>query len=285
MLTLQGVFSALRERERTGRGQRLETSLAQALSVYDMTHWLPGMTGELRTGDSPFVPYSIARTSDGVWLQFAQNGAALFETFFRLIDLDPGMSYLESMGAGGTDPAELRELRARILERLAQKTWAEWQAAFEGERNIAVEPFWGPGEALEHPQLVHMGDSRERPDPERGPTRQLGPLVDLKGSPAVETSPAARAGVAGRARLVWRSPPAAGRERGARGGGDPGRRHRAGVRHVDRDALQHHPARRPGCAGDQDRAARRRSDATHRAPDQSQDDPGQAERRGRPQAG
>ena len=199
MLALQGVFAALRERERTGRGQRLETSLAQALSVYDMTHWLPGMTGELRHGDSPFVPYSIARTADGVWLQFAQNGPALFETFFRLIDLDPGLSYRESMGAGGTDPDKLRELRGRILERMAQKTWAEWQAVFEGERNIAVEPFWAPGEALDHPQFLHMGDSRELTDPEVGPTRQLGPLIDLKGSPAFQTSPAPAPGsLAGR---------------------------------------------------------------------------------------
>jgi crotonobetainyl-CoA:carnitine CoA-transferase CaiB-like acyl-CoA transferase len=41
MLALQGVFAALVERERTGRGQRVSTSLLDAIGVYDMVTWVP----------------------------------------------------------------------------------------------------------------------------------------------------------------------------------------------------------------------------------------------------
>ncbi len=89
MALLQGVFGALRERERNGgRGQFVETSLAHAMGVYDLIAWAPGM--EFPSGpreDSPFLPYSVARTSDGVWLQFAQNGPALFTDFLSAIGL------------------------------------------------------------------------------------------------------------------------------------------------------------------------------------------------------
>jgi len=188
MLLLQGTFAALRERMRSGRGQHVETSLAQALGLYDLLAWPPGSTMELDLGDRPHLAYSVARTSDGVWLQFAQNGKALFEDFLRVLELDGLIDYEESIAAA--DPETLRRARARILQRVAERSWAAWQRAFEGERNLSVEPFHLPGEALSHPQLVHLGDSLELMDPEIGSTRQLGPIVDVPELPGRPSGPA-----------------------------------------------------------------------------------------------
>jgi len=54
MALLKGVFGALRERERNGgQGQRVETSLARAMTVYDLGGWLPGGPPPLRLEDVP----------------------------------------------------------------------------------------------------------------------------------------------------------------------------------------------------------------------------------------
>jgi crotonobetainyl-CoA:carnitine CoA-transferase CaiB-like acyl-CoA transferase len=88
MLALEGVFAALLEREHTGRGQRLETSLLRALSVFDLMRWAPGADRALRVADVPMLIYTVARTRDGVWLQFSQNGPGLFRAFLRALQLE-----------------------------------------------------------------------------------------------------------------------------------------------------------------------------------------------------
>ena len=88
MLALQGIFAALLERERTGRGQRIETSLLRALSVFDLTRWAPGADRALRIADVPMLIYTVARTRDGVWLQFSQNSPRLFRAFLRALELE-----------------------------------------------------------------------------------------------------------------------------------------------------------------------------------------------------
>ena len=179
---LLGVFAALRERERNGgSGQLVETSLTHALGVYDLVSWAPGTSVRQHGEDAPFLPYATARTADGVWIQFAQNGPALFADFLRVLELD-GEFEPASLYAT-TDGTEKRAARARILERVASATWAQWQERFAAERNLSVEPFWAPGEALRHPQFTAIGDVVEVHDATRGPTVQLGPLFDVPARP------------------------------------------------------------------------------------------------------
>ncbi len=183
MALLQGVFGALRERERNGgRGQRVETSLARALTVYDLAGWMPGGPLPLRLEDSPFLPYAVARTKDGVWIQFAQNGPALFADFLRVLELDGEIDYLEAMMPSTS--AELKRAhRERIQAKIAEHSWSDWQQRFATERNLSVEPFHAPGEALGHPQFEAIGDTLEVPGPTGAATRQLGPLFDVPARP------------------------------------------------------------------------------------------------------
>ena len=182
MALLEGVFGALREREQNGgRGQYFETSLAQAMGVYDLISWAPGGPFPRRYEDSPFLAYSVARTADGVWLQFAQNGPALFADFMRVLELDGEIDYAVTMSS--PDAAAKRAVRERIQARIAEASWAEWEKRFADERNLSAEPFWAPGEALAHPQFEAIGDVVEVEDAERGTTKQLGPLFDVPARP------------------------------------------------------------------------------------------------------
>ncbi|HVM63244.1 MAG TPA: CoA transferase, partial [Acidimicrobiales bacterium] len=98
-------------------------------------------------------------------------------------------------------------MRTVLMRRIAEKTWAEWQALFT-DPDVNAEEFALPGDALRHPQLLSNGDSREVDG-----TRWLGPLFDASASPAVAHPPAARAVPTGR--VDWRSPRRAPRGVGA----------------------------------------------------------------------
>jgi crotonobetainyl-CoA:carnitine CoA-transferase CaiB-like acyl-CoA transferase len=201
MALLTGVFSALRARLRNGgRGQVLETSLLRALTSYDLAGWIPGGPSPLRLEDAPFLPYSVARTKDGVWIQFAQNGPALFADFLRVLDLDGEIDYRESMSPAA-DSAKKRAHRERIQARIGEQTWSEWQTRFAGERNLSAEPFLPPGGALDHPQFQAIGDVVRLPGPDGGSTRQLGPVFDVPAHPLRPRGPAPSPD-AGRARFA-----------------------------------------------------------------------------------
>jgi crotonobetainyl-CoA:carnitine CoA-transferase CaiB-like acyl-CoA transferase len=190
MLALQGIFSALRERELTGLGQRIEVSLLSALSVFDMASWTPDSDRSLRLADVPLLFYTSARTRDGVWLQFSQNSPRLFRSFLRAIDLEHLLEQPRFLKAPNVpDPDDARALRASLLERIGERSWEEWQERFDADPNVSAEPFAWPGQALQHPQLVHTGDSAEAHDPDVGPLRWLGPLVTCPAAPARVAAP------------------------------------------------------------------------------------------------
>ncbi|MBY0400792.1 CoA transferase [Myxococcota bacterium] len=195
MALVTGVFSALRERLRNGGcGQVVETSLVRALTSYDLGGWIPGGPAPLRLEDAPFLPYSIARTQDGVWIQFAQNGPALFSDFLRVLGLEGEIDYGASMSPA-SDPAKKRDDRERIQARIGERSWAEWKARFAAERNLSAEPFLPPGGALDHPQFQAIGDVVALPGPDGGATRQLGPVFDVPAFPLRPRGPAPKLGV------------------------------------------------------------------------------------------
>ncbi|MCH2172709.1 CoA transferase [Myxococcota bacterium] len=203
---IQGITAALLARQRNGRGQRVETSLLQALMPYDLLemllvqlaqrqdHSLPTLTEV--GGDMPTLNYHPVLAGDDRWIQCGN----LLEHLF--------LAFLESLGLLGEMLAEERfqdspdlwnketveAARDRILTRVREKTAAEWMAIFHENGNVAAEPYQTAREALSHPDLVDNGDVIEIVDPELGPVRQLGPIARLCSTPAVPQQPAPRVG-------------------------------------------------------------------------------------------
>ncbi len=181
---LQGILSALYVRERTGRGQRVDTSLVQGLTAYDLYEWLgPQLQGESAAKPRAGFTFSsvagmIAFTKDGRFLQFSNFRPHLVEAFLGAIGLSDW--YRDAMERQ-TPPAEIQE---GVLRRMHEKTLDEWMDIFMAIDDIGVEPFRTPMEALDHPQAVHNGNVLEVEDPDLGKTRQLGPLVRLAKTPS-----------------------------------------------------------------------------------------------------
>ncbi|MBM4383506.1 MAG: CoA transferase [Deltaproteobacteria bacterium] len=210
MGVVQGVVAALYARERTGRGQRVESSLLQALLPYDLVSLLlvqlaaregkPPPDPYAVGGDMPTLNYHPILTQDGRWLQCGNLLEHLFLSFLDSIDLLGELLAEERFAAppGAWDAATIEAARDRILLRVLERTADEWMQRFHANGNVAAEPYLTPTQALAHPDLVANGSVVTLRDPERGDVKQVGPIARLVATPARIAKPAPRVGEHGR---------------------------------------------------------------------------------------
>src|SRR5690606_11859211 len=121
------ILAALHERQRTGRGQLVETSLLGAMVAsltFQATRWLIG--GELpeRTGNAhpSIAPYGLFECRDG-HLQIAVGNERIWSRLCRELGMDSAARRYRDNGARVRN----REaLTAEINERLAARDLAHW---------------------------------------------------------------------------------------------------------------------------------------------------------------
>src|SRR5690606_14731444 len=116
-----GVVAALHERNRTGRGQVVRTSLLAAVvgvHAFEGTRWtVAGQVGRAQGNHHPSIaPYGLFRTADGP-VQIAVGSESLWRRFCALLELDP-------------DRAEFATHQLRVANRAALIEVIE--AAFAG---------------------------------------------------------------------------------------------------------------------------------------------------------
>jgi crotonobetainyl-CoA:carnitine CoA-transferase CaiB-like acyl-CoA transferase len=183
---VQGVLAALLARERSGRGQRVETSLLQGVIPYDL--WAALIYQLLKTtgqpppdpkrvgGDMPTLNYHPVLAKDDRWIQCGNLFEHLFLSFLDAIDLLAELLEDEAFrGPPATWSGEtIERARDRILLRMREKTAAEWMEIFRRNGNVAAEPFLDPREALDLPDLARTVPS-SRSTTGAWKVRQIGP--------------------------------------------------------------------------------------------------------------
>ncbi len=196
---LQGLLAALYVRERTGRGQLVEATLAQGLAspaestgpgaLLDyLSQSQPEKYDTFEVNPSKGRPLAdftfrllVAMTRDGRWLQFSQSSPHLWVALVKALDLekvcddDPGFAGAPRI-ATYEDSVRFWEM---MLDRVREKSLDEWEEHFRDHPNVGAELFRSPEEALDHPQMRHNGHVIELVDPRVGPTSQLGPAALL----------------------------------------------------------------------------------------------------------
>jgi len=207
---LHGIMAALIERESSGRGQHVEADLVRGLASLDTWGWFTELVGirwpgayEVQETFSPegepqaplLYPLLVAPTKDGHWLQFAQVEPRLFGAMLQEFGLTHLLSDPKWKGLPVLETQELRtELWEIMIQKVRERTLAEWQQVFEANPNIMAELLRsGPG-VLEHPQLQHDGRVVTADDPELGPVRQPSTLVHSDERPLSAPRPAPRLG-------------------------------------------------------------------------------------------
>ncbi|HEY3670885.1 MAG TPA: CoA transferase [Acidimicrobiia bacterium] len=199
---IQGTLAALLERERSGLGQRVDTTLIQAFAGQDpwnamLAHiakqYPEAFTQAGLADDGASVPNNslffrllVALSADGRWLQFSQTTPRLFEAFMRVVGLDWMFDDPRWKSVPDFDDVEQRtEYYELLLAAVRSKTAAEWQAVFDDEPDVWAEIFRQGSELLDHPQLAHDGAVVTITDAALGAVRQPGPFVQLSATPGV----------------------------------------------------------------------------------------------------
>ena len=178
-----GAMTALLEREATGKGSWVRTSLLQsliALSDFQAARWLndgetPGQTGN----DHPtFAPMGLFPTADGV-VNICAAGAAMFARFCRVAGAESLMAdprFASSAARTRNQAALTAEIRA--LTRL--RASAEWIEALN-EAGVPCGPVNRMDEVFADPQVVHLGIARDVEHPRLGRLTLVGQPIEISG--------------------------------------------------------------------------------------------------------
>lgn len=202
-----GTLTALLERESSGLGQVVETTLVQGVAAMDTYNWFYELILE-RYPDaySPMdLPYDdqlrpvapllyallIAPTADGVWLQFAQTAPRLMRAWLKELGLTAMLVDPKWAGFPQLPTAELREeFWWKMVNRVRTRSLAEWEETFRRNPDISAEIFRTPRGAYDHPQLQHEKRSFVLDQPGIGPVRMPAPMVYADGEPISCPAPA-----------------------------------------------------------------------------------------------
>ena len=158
MYAYSGILAALLQRERTGRGGVVRTSLLHALAEW-MSHpmLLATLTGSAPARNGPrhatIVPYGSYQTADGDEILLAvQNEAEWVRLCREVVDL-PGLA-TGGRYAGNQRRVEHRdEVEGALAPAIARLPTAELLRRLEAAR-IAYASVRGVGEVVAHPQLA-----------------------------------------------------------------------------------------------------------------------------------
>ncbi|MDP2013310.1 MAG: CoA transferase, partial [Actinomycetota bacterium] len=217
---LQGVFAALRERETSGVGQMVDTSLAHSLGAQDPWTQALGVIAErfpdaftptAQTGSdgapntSFLFKLLVAITKDGYWVQFAEVQPRLFRAFMHAAGLDwmyEDPKWAEFMRLAtdtvtlpdSADSAQRFEFWDLLYEIVRSRTLAEWQVAFDEDPNVFAEVFRRGTTLLHHPQMEVERQLVTIHDRELGGVLQPGALIRFDSTPAELGADAPRLG-------------------------------------------------------------------------------------------
>lgn len=192
-----GAMVALRERDRTGKGQQVSGSLlGTATAMANGLHIDHALNGIERTpmGNRSFGsgPTDIFATSDG-WIMTQVVSNPIFARWARLVgasELIDDPRFVDDM-ARGDNGAELSE---RMAAWCAARTTAEAMGAL-GEARVPAGQVLAPGEVIAHPQVQASGwiEPMDYPGTPR-PAPVIGAPIKLSAAPRDPMQRAPQAG-------------------------------------------------------------------------------------------
>jgi crotonobetainyl-CoA:carnitine CoA-transferase CaiB-like acyl-CoA transferase len=192
MFCTMGILAALYERERSGKGQRLETSLLEgqvAQLVYQAQRFFatgtsPGPEGNVH----PLIaPYATFPAKDG-HINLAVGNDSLFKTFCNALGLDdlPGDDKYKT---NALRVANRAELTAKINAVLARYTVEQLQKIMD-DAGVPNGPILPLEKVLSDPQVLAREMVVELEHPKVGTIKQTGVPIKLERTPGqVKTPP------------------------------------------------------------------------------------------------
>lgn len=183
MLLCYGITLALLQREKTGEGQLVETSLLQAAIAMQMTQLVKFEKNPEPLRDLDMPTYGIYRCADDVYVNVTALRPQQFRRMCEVLDLphirdDPRAS----------NPTGNREFREEVLPIIhaifETKPAAEWLKLLD-DADVPVAPVLERDDVFYEPQMVENNMFVRVEHPVKGPVLSFAPPFTLSDAPEV----------------------------------------------------------------------------------------------------
>ncbi|MEQ8334533.1 CoA transferase [Nisaea sp.] len=192
----QAILLALLEREQSGKGQWVQTSLLQAqvfMLDFQAARWLVDGDVPKQAGNNhpTSIPTGVFRTSDG-YMNIAVAGQAIWEKFCAAMG-KPEWNENPDYATGDARSENREALNAEIETETLKDTMVNWIERLNaagvpcGEINDIQQVF-------ESPQVAHLGLAQPVRSHERGDTHLVGQPIIMSRTPSTIASPPPMAG-------------------------------------------------------------------------------------------
>jgi len=192
MFAAIGILAALRVREQTGVGQRVDTSLLEtpiAWAVYEASSFFATneVPRRLGPGHRTAAPYQAFRTADG-WINLGGGSPTFWPIICRVL----GVPALVEDTRFATPPLRVKNraaLAALLEARFITAGTAEWLERLEAA-GVPAGPILDYGQVFADPHVRHREMAVEVEHPRAGRSRVLGIPVKLSSTPGSIRRPA-----------------------------------------------------------------------------------------------
>jgi crotonobetainyl-CoA:carnitine CoA-transferase CaiB-like acyl-CoA transferase len=191
-----GILIALAERERSGEGQWVQTSLLEAqislldfqAAAYLVDRKIPKQAGN----DHPYsTPMGVLKTSDG-FINIGVAGEGQWQSFCKCIG-EPELAAHPDYETQDMRYKNRPALMRRLVEIFGRKSSSDWIRDLLAA-GVPAGPIYAINEMFDDPQVQHLGIAAKLDHPKLGKIELVGQPVQLSRTPAQITSPAPEAG-------------------------------------------------------------------------------------------
>ena len=187
----QGIMVALLERDVSGEGQWIKTSLLQAQAFmldFQATRWLvdgkvPGQAGN---NHPTIIPMGVFKTADG-YMNIAGGGQVIWERLCKALGLTKLIS--DSNYKSLQDRSTNRNALNLILEEKTQTKITSYWVDYLNECSVPCGEINTIDEVFNNPQVKHLGIAQKVNSTERGEIELLGQPIDMSRTPSSLCSP------------------------------------------------------------------------------------------------
>jgi formyl-CoA transferase len=188
LLLAQAMILALYERERSGKGQWVHTSLIEAqifMLDFQAARWLiAGEVPKQAGNDHPTgIPTGVFPTSDG-HINIAASGDNLWERCCKALGV-PELVAHPDYATGGNRSKNRVVLNGLLGERTKTNTSAHWIAALNAA-GVPCGPINSIDQTFAEPQVKHLGIARKVRHKKLGEMRLVGQPINMSRYPQPE---------------------------------------------------------------------------------------------------
>jgi crotonobetainyl-CoA:carnitine CoA-transferase CaiB-like acyl-CoA transferase len=186
MFCAMGILTALLEREVSGEGQWVQTSLLQAqifMLDFQAARWLMDKEIAKQAGnDHPTsIPTGVFKTSDG-YINIATTGGRIWERFAQTVGAPEFLTNPDYATAPGRSKNRkaLNAAIGKLTETKSTETWVdEFNAA-----GVPCGPIYSIDQVFADEQVEHLGMAQDVPNEENRHIRLVGQPVTLSRTPS-----------------------------------------------------------------------------------------------------